>query len=330
MDAETRQTQAVLPAVAMPDPYRIQWLLVAVVLAVGAVGLFSLSTGVVFLITEILIWTLYASSLNLLMSYGGMVSFGHAAYFGLGAYGVALTIVRLHLPLGAALVAGPVLSTLGALVFGALCVRLSKVYFSMLTLACSEIVFTVIFQWYDVTGGDTGLASFVTPGLGLTPALYGFVVLAVVVAGHTLLWRVVHSPLGLAIRVVGENPERASVMGHNTRAVRLTAFVMAGFLGGIAGTLYATFHGSAFPDYAGVNFTLDGLVMIIIGGLGSFAGGVYGAVVYKILDDRISRYVVMWQLAIGVILGAVILLSPTGLAGMVERMRESWRSRGHE
>ena len=330
MEAEHRPSQSVLTGVAAADPYRIQWLLVGLLLAMGAVAVFSFSTGIVFLVTEILIWTLYASSLNLLMSYGGMVSFGHAAYFGLGAYGLALTIVRLHLPLGVALLAGPLLATLGALVFGALCVRLSKIYFSMLTLACAEIVFTVIFQWYDVTGGDTGLASFVKPGLGLTPGWYGFVVLVVVLAGHLLLWRVVHSPLGLAIRVVGENPERAGVMGHDSRAVRLTAFVISGFLGGIAGTLYAAFHGSAFPDYSSVNFTLDGLVMIIIGGLGSFAGGVYGAIVYKLLDDLISRYVVMWQLAIGVILGTVILLSPQGLAGLVHRAQEAWRSRNHE
>lgn len=330
MEAGSKLSTPVLADVAAPDSYRVHWRLVGLVVALGAAAVFSLSTGVVFLVTEILIWTLYASSLNLLMSYGGMVSFGHAAYFGLGAYGMALTMVRLHLPLGVALLAGPLLATLGALVFGALCVRLSKIYFSMLTLACSEIVFTVIFQWYDLTGGDTGLASFVKPGLGLTPAMYGVLVLALVVAGHVLLWRVVHSPLGLAIRVVGENPERAGVMGHDTRAVRLTAFVISGFLAGVAGTLYAAFHGSAFPDYAGVGFTLDGLVMIIIGGLGSFAGGVYGAVVYKLLDDLISRYVVMWQLAIGVILGAVILLSPKGLAGLLERTQHAWRSRRRE
>ncbi|WP_445503466.1 branched-chain amino acid ABC transporter permease [Microvirga sp. G4-2] len=285
-----------------------------------AVALFLLPTGLVFAITEIMIWVLFATSLNFLISYGGMISFGHAAYFGLGAYGLALSVVRFGLPLWIAIAAGPLIAALAAAIFGALCVRLTRIYFSMLTLACAEITFAVIFQWYDFTGGDTGIASFTSTRLGFDAPQYGLIVLAVVTLCLTLLWLVVKSPFGIALRAVGEDPRRAAASGFDPRMTLWAAFVISGFFAGIAGTLFALFHGNVFPDYAGLGFSLDVLVMVVIGGLHSFAGGIYGAIIYKLLDTIVSHYFTHWQLVIGLTLAAVIIFSPKGAAGFASRL----------
>jgi branched-chain amino acid transport system permease protein len=277
--------------------------------------------GAALVITDVLIMVLFASSLNLLMSYGGMVSFGHAAYFGLGAYGFAIAVAKLGIPVGYALALGPAAAGVGALVYGALCVRLSHIYFAMLTLACSEITYTILFQAYDYTGGDTGITNFMSPRFGLDPRWYAVLTLAVVTACLGLLWRVVNSPLGMVIRAVGEDPHRAAALGYNPRSVQLVAFVIAGMLAGVAGTLFAVYQGNAFPDYAGLGFTIDALVMVVIGGLHSFAGGIYGAVIYSLLKTFVSRYVGEWELVVGLILLVVVLVSPAGCAGAVRRVR---------
>jgi len=285
-----------------------------------ALGLLLLGPGSALLVTDVLIMVLFASSLNLLMSYGGMVSFGHAAYFGLGAYGFALSVAKLGLPLWAGLMLGPLAAALGALVFGALCVRLSHIYFAMLTLACSEIVYTVLFQAYDYTGGDTGITNFMPTRLGFSPQAFGVLVLAVVTGCLAILARVVNSPLGLAIQAVGEEPHRAAALGYNPRRVQHIAFVIAGTLAGVAGTLFSVYQGNAFPDYAGIGFTIDVLVMVVIGGLHSFSGGIFGAVVYTLLKTFLSRYMTHWELGIGVILIGVVLTFPAGLAGLARRL----------
>ena len=308
-------------------PGAMHWRIAAPAFLLALLLLAALGQGAALVITDVLIMVLFAASLNLLMSYGGMVSFGHAAYFGLGAYGLALSVAKFGLPVWLALCIGPLVATLGALIFGALCVRLSHIYFAMLTLACSEITYTVLFQAYDFTGGDNGITKFMAPRLGLDPRLYGGLVLGVVTACLALLWRVVNSPLGLAIRAVGEEPHRAAAFGYNPRTVQLIAFVLAGLFAGIAGTLYAVYQGNAFPDYAGLGFTIDALVMVVIGGLHSFAGGIYGAVVYSLLKTFASRFIGEWELAVGVILLAVVLASPSGCAGAVKKLGLLLRSR---
>ncbi|HKJ00156.1 MAG TPA: branched-chain amino acid ABC transporter permease [bacterium] len=307
-------------ATALRDPYRIHWRLTALVVAVTAVALLTLPPLVVFTLTEVMIFALFASGLNLLLSYSGIVSFGHALYFGIAAYGMAIAIARFGWPMWLGILLGPFTSALFALVFGFLCVQLTAIYAAMLTLACAEVVYAVVFQWFDFTGGDSGISGYVPSMLGLSPGVYGVVVLGVVTAGMLFLWRVVHSPLGLTIRAVGQNPARAAAIGHGRKRVQLIAFVLSGFVCGIAGTLFGVFQGNVFPDYVGVLITVDGLVMVLLGGLYSFAAGIYGALLYKVLDNLISHYFQYWQLVIGLILMAVILLSPSGISGMVQRL----------
>ena len=308
------------------DAWSIDWRIVAAAVAVTALALAFSPPLVAFALIEVMIFALYASALNLLLSYSGMVSFGHAVYFGLGAYGLAITIAKFGWPIWAGIVAGPLVSAFFGLVYGALCVQLTAIYAAMLTLACAEITFAVVFQWFDFTGGDSGISGHVPAMLGLSPGWFGIVVLAVVTVSLLLLWRVVHSPLGLTIRAVGENPTRAAAMGHGRKRVQLAAFVISAFLSGVAGTLFGIFHGNVFPDYVGVLFTIDGLVMVLLGGLYSFGAGIYGAIVYKILDNLLAHYFEYWQLVIGLILVVVVLVSPSGIAGFVHRAG-GWRRR---
>lgn len=312
-------------AMTMLDKYRINWRLTAALMAVSVLGLFTLPPLMVFALIEVMIFALFASALNLWLSYAGILSFGHAVYFGLGAYGVAITIERFGWPMPLGILAGPVVSALFALVFGFLCVQLTTIYMAMLTLACAEVTYAVAFQWFDFTGGDSGISGHVPAMLGLSPSWYGVVVLVVVTLSILALWRIVHSPLGLTIRAVGQNTIRAGAMGHGRKKVQLISFVIMGFMSGIAGTLFGVFHGNVFPDYMGVGYTIDGLVMVLLGGLHSFGAGIYGAIVYKTLDNLVSHFFLYWQLVIGVILLAVVLFSPSGIAGIVERIKHRMR-----
>lgn len=299
----------------------VDWRFVVPALAAVLVVNWLGSTSTATMMTEIMIMALFASSLNLLMSFGHMVSFGHAAYFGLGAYGFTLAVTRGGVPPEMALAVGPLVAALGGLVFGALCVRLTQVYFAMLTLACAQITYTVLFQWYGFTGGDTGVTGFMIPRFGLTEKGYATAVLAVVTLSLLALWGIVKSPLGLSIRAVGQDRYRAEALGLGPRRVQLVAFVIAAFFAGVAGTLYSVLHGAAFPDYAGLGLTLDGLIMVVIGGLNSFAGGIWGAIIYELLAGFVSSVIHAWELVLGLILLGICLVMPNGFAGALARLR---------
>ena len=276
--------------------------------------------GLSLVLAEMFILALFASSLNLLMSYGHMVSFGHSAYFALGAYGFTLMVTKAGLPVEAALIFGPLVAALGGLVFGALCVRLTEIYFAMLTLACAQITFTVLFQWYDFTGGDTGITGFMPARFGLSEANFATLVLVVLGLSLAAMARLVGSPLGLSIRSVGQDRWRAEALGMAPRRVQLAAFVIAAFFAGIAGTLFAVSQGAAFPDYAGLRFTLDALIMVVIGGLHSFWSGVIGAVIFTQLRHWAPLVTDHWELGLGVILLIIVIALPHGVASVTGKL----------
>jgi len=276
--------------------------------------------GMSLMLAEMLILALFASSLNLLMSYGHMVSFGHSAFFGLGAYGFTLMVTKAGLPVEAALVFGPIVAGLGGLLFGALCVRLTEIYFAMLTLACAQITYTVLFQWYGFTGGDTGITGFMPARFGLSEANFSTLTLVVLAVCLIVMARVVASPLGLSIRSVGQDRWRAEALGLAPRRVQLVAFVISAMFAGVAGTLFAVSQGAAFPDYAGLGFTLDALIMVVIGGLHSFWGGVIGAVIFSQLRHWAPLVTDHWSLLLGIILLAIVIALPHGVASVAGRL----------
>ena len=290
-----------------------------VVLALLPLGL---PTFWVSIAVEIFAFALFAASLHLLMAVGGMVSFGHAAYFAMGAYGAALMLELAGLPMPAAFLVAPLVAAAAAVVFGYFCVRLTSIYFAMLTLAFAQIVYAIVHQWDEVTGGDNGiLGVWPAPWLA-SPARYYYWALAAAVAGVALLRLIAASPFGLTLRAARDHPRRAEALGVNIRVLQWTAFVVAGFVAGLGGAVFVFLKGSVFPVYTESPMSVQPLVMVLLGGLGSPSGPLIGAAVYKLLDTVITRYTDYWQLVLGAILMLLVLAFPRGIAGALGR----WRS----
>jgi branched-chain amino acid transport system permease protein len=273
------------------------------------------------LLTDVLVFALFAVSLHFLLGAGGMVSFGHAAYFGLGAYGAALLVLRAGLPMELALILGPLAAAAGAALFGWFCVRLSGIYLAMLTLAFAQIVWSIAFQWDGVTGGSNGLVGlWPASWLGSRGAYYG-ATLVLCALGIAALWRIVASPFGHALRGTRDSPLRAEAIGIDVRAQQWTAFIVAGSFAGLAGSLYAFSKGSISPETLSVPRSVDGLVMVLLGGVQSLAGPVWGAALFTWLEDSVSREIAYWRAAIGVVILLLVLAFPQGIAGLFKRLR---------
>lgn len=272
------------------------------------------------LLTEILIAALFAASLHFLTGLAGMTSFGHAAWFGLGAYGAALLLKLAAVPMEAALLLGPFAAALGALLFGWFCVRLSGVYLAMLTLAVAQILWALAYQWDHVTGGSNGLIGL-WPSAWLTqgPWFY-YLTLALCAAGIAWLRRLAFSPLGYALRGVRDSALRAEALGMDTRRVQWAGFVAASFAAGLAGSLYAFSKGSIAPDTLAVSRSVDGLVMVLLGGLQTLAGPLVGAAAYTWLQDAAARSTEYWHAVLGLAILALVMAFPEGLAGAAARL----------
>jgi branched-chain amino acid transport system permease protein len=265
--------------------------------------------------SEVLIFMLFAASLHLLVGAGGLVSFGHAAYFGLGAYGAALALKQLGLTMAPALVAGPLLGFFGAFLFGWFCVRLSGVYFAMLTLAFAQILWSVAFQWTEVTGGDNGLIG-VWPSAWAAPAAHFYwLTLALVVAGIALLRVVLFSPFGYALRALRDSELRAEAIGLSRHYIQWIAFTVAGTFAALAGALYAFLKGSVFPDDLAIPLSIDGLAMVLLGGVGTVGGGVVGAALYKSLSIWVISHTDYSKLALGLLIIGLVSVFPQGVLG---------------
>ncbi|HKX02148.1 MAG TPA: branched-chain amino acid ABC transporter permease [Methylomirabilota bacterium] len=272
------------------------------------------------LLTEIAIVGLFATAFNLLMGFGGMVSFGHAAYFALGAYAPALLVRDAGVPMLLALPAAPVVAAAGALVFGFFIVRLTHTYFAMLSLAFAQIVFTVIFKWKSLTGGDDGLLDVWPPAYLKSPIAYYYFTLAMVGLSLLALHAIVDSPFGYMLKAARENPRRARSIGINVRRHQLLAFGISGAFSGLAGGLFAFYNGSVFPDFAYFTKSFEPLVVALLGGVQSFLGPLAGAFAFKVLEWLISRqWPVYWPLFLGATVVAVVVLLPQGFVGLFRR-----------
>jgi branched-chain amino acid transport system permease protein len=299
---------------------------VVALLTVLAVAPLVLPPFFLQLLTEIAIVGLFATAFNLLMGFGGMVSFGHAAYFALGAYAAALLVKKAGVPMLLALPVAPLVAAAGALFFGFFIVRLTHTYFAMLSLAFAQIVFTVIFKWKALTGGDDGLLDVWPPAFLKSPAAYYYFTLAIVGLCILALHAIIASPFGYALRAVRESPRRARFIGVDVRRHQLLAFGLSGFFSGVAGALFAFYNGSVFPDFAYFTKSFEPLVVALLGGVHSFYGPLAGALGFKVLEWLISRqWPVYWPLFLGGIVVLVIIVLPQGFVGLVSGWK--WRAR---
>lgn len=293
---------------------------VAGLLLVGLVVMpFLAGEFAIVLATDVLIFALFAASLHFIMGNGGMVSFGHAAYFGLGAYGAAFFIKYAGGSMELALVAAPVMAAAGAILFGWFCVRLSGVYMAMLTLAAAQIVWSMAFQWQDLTGGDDGLLGIWPSEWARSKTAYYYLALVLCGGGILAMRRMIFSPFGYTIRGGRDNPSRTESIGINLRRHQWAAFVVAGMFAGIAGGVYVFSKGSIFPDEAAIPRSVDALVMVLLGGVQTLSGPVVGAGVFRLLEDEISR-LDYWRAILGAIIIAIVVIAPEGIAGFIKKL----------
>ncbi len=288
-------------------------LLLAALAAPLVAGPYALS-----ILTEAAVAVLFAASLHFVMGPGGMASFGHAAWFGIGAYAAALSVQGLGAPMPAALLLAPLAAGVAAALFGAFVVRLSGVYLAMLTLAFAQIVWAAAFQWVSVTGGDNGILGVWPPAWMSGPATY-LLALTLCAGGAFVLQRVLYSPFGYALRASRDSPLRAEAIGLDTQRIRLAAFAVAGAAAGLAGGVFTFVKGSVFPGFASIPHSMDALVMVLLGGVQTMAGPIVGALAYTGLYDGLLRATAYWRLVLGAAIVLLVLAFPEGIAGAVQR-----------
>jgi branched-chain amino acid transport system permease protein len=303
---------------------QLAWLLVGAALL--ALPLFTADSPYTLVLgIDLLIAALFAASLHFIMGPAGMHSFGHAAYFGVGAYAAALLVLRAGVSSEAALVLAPLVSALVAAPIAWFAVRLSGVYLAMLTLAFAQIVWSICFQWDDFTGGSNGITGVWPSDWLQDKATYYWLTFALVTLSVYVLRRVLMSPLGYALRASRDSVGRAEAMGLNVVHLQWLGFIVAASFAGLAGALFAFSKGSISPDVLGVSKSVDGLVMVLLGGVHTLVGPLVGAVTFTALQDSLARSTDYWRAVLGGSMLLMVLVFPQGIAGSVQALWQRLR-----
>jgi branched-chain amino acid transport system permease protein len=276
------------------------------------------------MITEILILTLFAMTWKMMLNEGGMFSFGHAVYFGLGAY--ASVLGWLHIP-GLSFLNGVLLGALSAallaFILGAFLVRMSGTYFALLTLAFNQLVWAIVWKWRDVTGGDDGLGRFPKPDLlGLSmknPVTFYYVSVLIIGTCLFLCWYFTKTPFGNVALSVKSNEERAKFLGFNVNASKLILLTLLGFFAGISGALYAQFQEFIATSVIDLGMSTNVLFMAYIGGIGFFWGPLVGSGIFVYLSEYLSSFTDRWEFILGIIFILVVLFAPQGIMGLFQK-----------
>ncbi len=313
------RTAADATPVIRPAPIALKALGAAALLVAALLPL-VLGPYALSVLTEALVLVLFAASLHFMMGPGGMASFGHAAWFGVGAYTAGLLTRDLAAPMPLGLLAAPLAAGAAALLLGSLVVRLSGVYLAMLTLAFAQIVWAIAFQWVGVTGGDNGILGVWPAAWARPAAMLYWLALALCIGATLLLRRILYAPLGYAIRATRDSSLRSEAIGLPTQRLRLAAFTIAGAAAGLAGGLYAYAKGSVFPTYISIPKSVDALLMVLLGGVGTISGPIVGALAYVGLYDALLRATDLWRLVLGAAIVLLVLLFPAGIAGAALRL----------
>jgi len=299
--------------------------------AAGAVGLMLLPllAGPYFtkVAIEVLCFALAAFSLNLLIGVGGIVSFGHAAYFGIGAYAAGLLVTRVGLSMEAALIAAPIAAALGAALYGFFIVRLNGIYLAMLTLAFAQITYAVAFQWVELTGGDNGIVGVWPASWAAGRTAYYYLTLAVAGLGILGLGRAIYAPFGYTLRAARDSELRADAIGIAVKMHRWLAFIVAGAAAGLAGGLFAFSKGSIDPTLISIPMSVDFLVMILSGGIQTITGPLVGAAFFHAIKDAFMPLTDFWRLLLGLAIIVLVLAFPRGIVGGLSSLRDAAAAR---
>ena len=303
------------PLVPASNSYKI-----VAVLAIAVLASFPLLEEqwpyLMLIMQDGLMMALFASSLYFIVGPGGMSSFGHAAFFGVGAYTAAILVTQLAWPMWLVILVAPLGGLAAAIVFGWFSVRLSGIYMAMLTLAFAQFVWSIIFQWDGFTGGSNGLIGIWPEGMLSDPRNYYYFTLLVVIAAVLTIRYLLFTPFGYSMRATRDAPMRAQALGIKVKRVQWQAFIVSGFFAGVTGILYVYSKGSISPDELSVARSVDGLVMVLLGGIQSVTGPLVGAVSYVVLHDWVTLYSDYWKALLGGIILVLVLLLPSGLVGI--------------
>jgi branched-chain amino acid transport system permease protein len=282
------------------------------------------------LATDILIFCLFAASLHFILGLGGLVSFGHAAFYGGGAYVAALLVAHAGTPMELALLLAPLGAGLAAVIIGWVCLRLTGVYFAMLTLAFAQLLWSLVFQWGEFTGGDDGLVNIWPSAWASGTTAYYYLTLVLTVGGILLLRHAAHSPFGYALRASRDSARQAEATGIHTKRVQWAAFAFAGAMAGVAGGLFVFSKGSVFPNEMEIAQSFDALIVVFLGGVKTLSGGVVGGAFFAWAEDLITRFE-YWRLALGLLIIFVVIVAPDGIVGSLRKLAErlGW-TRGEE
>jgi branched-chain amino acid transport system permease protein len=325
--AHARPPSGMVEPVLRPAPNILGFAGLAALL-VAASAPFWAGAYALTVLVELAVFVLFAASLHLMMGPGGVVSFGHAAYFGLGAYGAALGLRYLALPMEAGLVLAPLFAGLFGIVFGLFVVRLSGVYLAMLTLAFAQIVWAAAFQWVEITGGDNGILGVWPAPWARDKAVYLWLALVLCIGTTLLLRRFIFAPFGYGLRAARDSELRAEAIGLDIVRLRLVAFTIAAAAAGLAGGVYAYAKGSVFPTYISIPKSVDALLMVLLGGVQTVTGPIVGALAFHGLFVGILQATAYWRAALGAAIVLLVLAFPLGIAGFA---RARWeRARGME
>jgi len=293
------------------------WGAIVVVLVVMCLLPFVLSGGWLSSVTEMLILALAGLAVNLIVGYGGMVTFGHAGLYAVGSYAFALLELSLGVPFAIAMILAPFITAIAGAVVGWFCVRLTSHYFALLTMAFGMIIWAIINSWYSVTNGDNGLFGIPIPEMLKSIPSYYYFTLIVVTVSAIIMKVILSSPYGVILRAIRENSTRVNFLGVNVRNYKWLTFTLSAFFIGIAGALFAGFTNSVFPQFAYWTKSGEFLVVVLLGGMFSFIGPMVGSVLFVFLDKVITAYTVYWPFVLGMILILCTILFRAGIVGFI-------------
>ncbi len=272
----------------------------------------------IYIVSIILLTGLLATSLNLVLGYGGIFQFHHAVFYGVGAYATALMLTRTGLSPWISFIVGPIVSAALGLIMGMICIRLSKLYFAMLQISLGSLVWIIVYRWYSFTGGDDGIHGIPLPEILSSPNGAYYFTLIITLICFLIMYKIVKSPFGSALQGIRDNPVRSEMIGINVKRHQLLALIIAGFFAGVAGFLFVVVDTTVFPDMLFWTLSLEICIMCLLGGWFSFFGPMLGAAIIIVLRTFVSTFTSYWTLVLGILMMFVIFFQPNGVLGYVE------------
>jgi branched-chain amino acid transport system permease protein len=307
---------------------RVWWLLLMIIAAFLAPTV--LSEFYLAVLCEALVMSLMALSFNLLFGFMGQLSFGQAAFFGLGGYTVAMLLTKAHFNFWLSIVAAILVAGAIGFVVGIFCVRLRGIYFAVLTLAFGQLIFTIVFKWHDFTGGDDGIQGVFPPEFLKSPTAYYYFILLVFLVSALILWKIIHSPFGQTVVAMRENSERTEFLGIHIAKYQLIAFVIAAAFCGLAGAIWVPFYRSVAPSYLNWIKSGEPVMAAILGGQSVFLGPVLGMFVITFFHAWVLGFTVYWPVVMGTLILAIIFFLPGGILGFAQEKVKQRKKRNNQ